>query len=241
MLSILTQKLQTATEQDIWNYDDSDDPNTLVSPLKDIVIEWAETGYFQIQKNKIMFNDCISGYTFTLRKNGTTEDWRKFQDLYVEASMSKLFRIDAPIFREVHEIDSTSWEYTKVARPGSGVGTVDNQHYINPTLLVEFIDGIIDPYYHAIEAAIKVAKNSPPTKSDLPIAIPDISVRHILKDKQGYYFAKNFDLWDQEPSRVIEMCIGLCQMLIRDVGTSLSPEFIDDWTLRASNKWLSLV
>jgi hypothetical protein len=241
MLDILTQKYQSAVDQDIWNYDDTNDLNILVSPLKDIVIEWNEFGYFQIQKDKIMLNDCVNGHTYTLRKDGTTEDWKKFQDLFIESSTSKLFRIDAPIFREVHEINNGSWEYTKAARPGAGVGTVNNQHFINPTLLIEFIDGIIDPYYYAIEAAIKVAKNNPPTKSLLPIAIPDISVRHILKDKQGYYFAKNFDRWDQSPNRVIEMCIGLCQMLIRDVGTSLPLEFIDDWTFRASKKWLSLV
>lgn len=241
MLDILTQKLQSAVDQDIWNYDDSNDANILVSPLKDIVIEWNDTGYYQIQQDKIMFNDCVNGHTFTFRKNGSREDWKKFQDLFIDASETKLFRIDAPIFREEHEIGDDVWEYTKVARAGAGVGTVADQHYINPTQLAEFMDSIIDPYYHAIETAIKVANNNPPTVSLLPVAIPDISVRHILKDKQGYYFAKNFDYWDQDPKRVIEMCIGLCQMLINDVGTNLPSEFVDQWTQRASNKWLSLV
>ena len=242
MLDILTQKLQTAIEQDVWNYDDSNDPNVLVSPFKDIVIEWTDTGYYQYQKDKVMFNDCVNGHTYSLRKDGTTEDWKKFQDLFIDASETKLFRIDAPIFRQVHEIDNANWEYTKAARPGAGIGTVDDQHFMNPQLIKQFMEDIIDPYYHAIETAIKVAKNNPPTNSPLPLTIPDISVRHILKDKQGYYFAKNFDLWDQDPGRVIEMCVGTCQMIMRDIGTAtISQEFIDQWTVTAVNKWTSLV
>ena len=75
MLNELIEKLQSAVDQDVWHYDDSNDPNVLVSPLKDIVIEWNNIGYFQIQREKIMFNDCVNGHTYTLRMNGKREDW----------------------------------------------------------------------------------------------------------------------------------------------------------------------
>ena len=246
MIDILIEKLETATANDIWNYDDSSDSDVLVAPLKDIVIEWTDTGYFQIQKEKIMFNDCVNGHTYTFRKNGSREDWKKFQDLFIEASETKLFRIDAPIFREEKDKDEAPWEYTKVARPGGSVGQVSDQHFMNKEMIGQFLDDIIDPYYHAIEAAIKVAKNNPlPVNPETgfapPLTIPDISIRHALKDSQGYYFAKNFDVWDQIPEKVIRMCIGTGMMLIRDIDHDLPADFIEKWTVKAFDKWTSLL
>lgn len=245
MLNTLIEKLQSSIDRDVWNYDDFNDKNILVSPLKDTVIEWNDIGYFQIQREKIMFNDCANGHTYTLRKNGEEEDWKKFQDLFIDASNTKLFRIDAPIFREVHTIDNISWEYTKAARPGGGVGEVADQHLMNTNLIVDFMNGIIDPYYYIIKSAITVANNNkvidPTTKLELPVTIPYIIIRHALKDTQGYYFAKVFDQWHRTPKDIIETCIKFGQILIKDVGTNVPPEFLDDWTARASNKWTSLL
>jgi hypothetical protein len=246
MRDTLIQKLQTSIEQDIWNYDDSIDPNRLVSPLKDAVIEWNDTGYFEIKKDKIMFNDCVNGHTFTLKKNGTREDWKKFQDLFIEASETKLFRIDAPIFREELLIAEIPWEYTKVARPGGGVGQIADQHYMNTNLLVDFMNSIIDPFYYIIKSAIDVVNNNPrltdpATGFHPPITIPQLSIRHALKDDQGYYFVKNFDQWDQNPEKVIRTCITLGQIMIKDLGTTVPPEFLNDWTVRSFNKWTSLL
>jgi hypothetical protein len=246
MIDILIEKLETSISKDIWSYNDSSDSNILVSPFKDIVIEWTDTGYFQIQKEKIMFNDCVNGHTYSFRKNGSREDWKKFQDLFIEASETKLFRIDAPIFREEKDKDGSTWEYTKVARPGGGVGQVSDQHFINREMIGQFLEGIIDPYYHAIDTAIKIAKNNPgPVNPDTglspPLTIPDISIRHALKDDQGYYFAKNFDVWDQIPEKVIRMCIGTGMMLIRDIDHKLPADFIEKWTVRAFDKWTSVL
>lgn len=246
MRDILIQKLQKVTEQDIWNYDDSNNPDILVSPLKDVVIEWTDAGYFEIKKDKIMFNDCVNGHSYTLRKNGSREDWKKFQDLFIEASKTELFRIDAPIFREELLIAETFWEYTKAARPGGGVGAVVDQHYMNPILLIDFLNDIIDPFYYIIKSAIDVANNNPrpfdpATGFYVPITIPHISIRHALKDNQGYYFAKIFDRWEQTPEKVIRTSIMLGQLLIKDLGTTLPPEFLNDWTARAFNKWTLLL
>ena len=246
MQDILEQKLAEVLEKDIWNYDDTTDNNILVSPLKDIVIEWTDQGYFQYQKEKIMFNDCVTGFTYSLRKDGHLIDWKMFQDLYIEASETKLWRIDAPVHRKELVIDGAHWEYTKVGRPGGGVGQVVDQHFMNKNNIGEFLEKIIDPYYHAIEAAIKVAKNNPrPVNPETgftpPLTIPDISIRHILKDSQGYYFAKNFDVWDQTPDKVIRMCIGTGIMLFHDIEHDLPEDFIEKWTYKAFYKWTSLV
>jgi hypothetical protein len=246
MQDTLIQKLQLSIEQDIWNYDDSNDLNILVSPLKDIVIEWTDAGYFEIKKDKIMFNDCVNGHTYTLRKNGSREDWKKFQDLFIEASETKSFRVDAPISREELLIEETSWEYTRIARPGGGVGQVADQHFMNTDLLVNFLNDIINPYHYIIKSAMNVASNNS-KPADLvtglhpPIIIPHISIKHALKDNQGYYFAKTFDSWEQTPEKVIIACILFGQLLIKNFGTRVPPEFLDDWTVRAFNKWSSLL
>jgi hypothetical protein len=218
----------------------------LVSPLKDVVIEWTDAGYFEIKKDKILFNDCVNGHTYVLSKNGSREDWKKFQDLFIEASETKSFRVDGPISSEELLIDGTSWEYTKTARPGGGVGQVVDQHYMNTNLLVDFLDNIIDPYYYIIESAINVAKNNPrpfdpATGFHPPITIPHISIKHALKDDQGYYFTKSFDRWEQTPEKVIIACILFGRLLIKNFGTTVSTEFLDDWTARAFNKWTSLL
>jgi hypothetical protein len=169
MLDILTQKYQSAVAQDIWNYNDSNDPAVLVCPSKDIVIEWTDSGYFEVKKDKITFNDCVNGHTYSLRKDETRsyrrdssrEDWRKFQELFIDASNTKLFRIDAPIFREEITIDNNDWEYTKIARPGASIGKIYNQHFMDPGTIEQFMEDIIDPYYYVIAGAIKVANNTP--------------------------------------------------------------------------------
>ena len=248
MLDILTQKYQSAVDQDIWNYNDSNDPAVLVSPSKDIVIEWTDSGYFEVKKDKITFNDCVNGHTYSLRKDETRsyrrdssrEDWRKFQELFIDASNTKLFRIDAPILREEITINNNDWEYTKVARPGASIGKISNQHFMDPSIIEQFMEDIIDPYYYVIAGAIKVANNTPGLPGFPPIAIPKISIRHANRDNQGYFFVKNFDQWGQSPEVVIDTCIKLGQLIMRDLGTS-SSEFIDQWTTKATNKWGSLL
>jgi hypothetical protein len=249
MLDILKQKLQEAAEKDIWNSDDSNNPDILVSPLKDIVIEWTDTGYFQYQKEKVMFNDCTEGHTYILRKADLEMlrcDWTKFQELYIDSATNKLFRVDAPIRREEVEFQDDVWEYARFARPGRGVGEMTNYHLAHPINAIRFLDEIVDPYYYIIKSTIEVAKNNLTPQGTTtgyisPLAIPDISIRHALKDPRGYYFAKNFDLWNHSPENVITSCIDLAQIIIRNVIRDTAPGFIEDWTERATTKWMSLL
>jgi hypothetical protein len=247
----LSQALQSAVDQDIWNSDDSNNPDLLITPSKDIAIKWTDTGYYQIQLNKIMFNDCVEGHTYTYRKTsaenplstrepGSRKEWKMFQDLFIEASTSKLFRIDAPISREEIEVGEETWEYTRAARPGTGIGEITNQHWLNPKSIETFLNNIIDPYYYAIQAAIKVARNN--LEIDGEIYIPKIGIAHILEDKDGYYFVKNFDSWNQTPDRVIRQNIKISQVLIQKIAKSeVSDDFLNQWTTGAFNKWMSLL
>jgi len=247
----LSQALQSAVDQDIWNSDDSNNPDLLITPSKDIAIKWTDTGYYQIQLNKIMFNDCVEGHTYTYRKTsaenplstrepGSRKEWKMFRDLFIEASTSKLFRIDAPISREEIAIGEATWEFTKVARNGQGIGKIVSQHYLTPTEVETFLNNILDPYYYAIQAAIKVAKNNLEIEGE--IYIPPIGITHIIQDQQGYYFAKNFDSWNQPPDRVIRQSIKVAQSLIRDIANSeVSTDFLNQWTTKAFIKWTSLL
>jgi hypothetical protein len=40
MIDTLTEKLQRSINQDLWQSDDSNNVNLLISPKKDIIIEW---------------------------------------------------------------------------------------------------------------------------------------------------------------------------------------------------------
>jgi hypothetical protein len=232
MIEILAQKLQSCIEQDIWNSDDSTNPDLIISPKKDIIIEWTDTGFFEIQKEKVMFNDCSIGHTYCLRKNGTLPEWTKFQLWYLEGIDSKLFRSDAPLLREDTTINGDSWDYTKWMRPGPGVGTVS---IFNPITLETFLNEIVDPYYYAVAGAIKIAKENDDDR------IPSISLLHGLKDNQGYYFTKNFDLWDQTPEKLIRLNIELGQIIIQENNATLPAGFKETWSEAVSQKWNSLL
>ena len=256
----LSQTLQSAIDQDIWNSDDSNNSDLLITPLKDIAIQWTDTGYFQIQKEKIMFNDCVDGHTYSLRKTyadkqeyvnsegephfyeyGSRREWKMFQDLFVEGSTSGLFRIDAPISNEEIEINGVIWEFTKVARNGLGIGEIVGQHCLNPKTVEPFLNDIIDPYYYVIQAAIKVAKNNLAVPVS-PIFIPPIGIFYTLHDEQGYYFAKNFDSWRQPPDKVIRQSIAVAHSLIQNIaGSEVSADFLNQWTTKAFIKWTSLL
>ena len=250
----LSQALQSAIDQNIWNSDDFNNPDLLISPSKDFAINWTDTGYYQIETDKIMFNDCVEGHTYTYRKsfagnldstrapisNGSRKEWKMFQDLFIEASTSGLFRIDAPISREEIEVGEEIWEYTRAARPGAGVGEIVDPHWVNPKSIETFLNNIIDPYYYIIQAAIKVARNN--LEIGAEIYIPNISIPHIQKDGQGYYFVKNFDLWNQTPDKVIRQTIKVSQFLIREIARSeVSDDFLNQWTAKSFNKWMSLL
>jgi hypothetical protein len=235
MIDILTQKLQSCIEQDIWNSDDSENTNLLISPNKDVVLEWTDTGFFEVKKERVMFNNCVTGHTYCLRKDGTIDEWTKFQLWYLEGVNSKLFRTDVPLFRDEVEINSESWDYTHWMRPGAGVGELTtHQVFSNPAALPDFLNDVIDIYYDAMLAIIKVAEeyNDP--------RIPDITFRQVMKDDRGYYFINNFDTWNRTPYNVITASIKLGQMLIGWFGPAIPEWFLDDWTARASAKWNTL-
>lgn len=247
----LSQALQSAIDQDIWNSDDFNNPDLLITPSKDFAIKWTDTGYYQIQPDKIMFNDCVEGHTYTYKKSspgnqlsslapGSRKEWKMFQDLFIEASTSGLFRIDAPISREEIEVGEETWEYTRAARPGAGVGEITEQHWLTPKKIESFLNNIIDPYYYALQAAIKVARNN--LEIDGEIYIPNIGVAHILEDGQGYYFVKNFDRWNHTPDKVIRQNIKMAQLLIQEIARSeVSDDFLNQWTSKAFTKWMSLL
>ena len=233
MIDILTQKLQSCIDQDIWNSDDSENPNLLITPKKDIIVEWSGTGFFEVQRNKVTFNDCIIGHTYCIRKNGTLNEWTKFQKWYLEGVESGLFRTDVPLTRSEFEINGESWDYTRWMRPGAGIGKTTLQTDID--LVPEHLLKIIDSYHHAIKSMIDVAQEYNET------TIPDLSFRHLMKDEKGYYFLKNFDLWDQTPQKVITTCLTLGEMFIQATSSKLPEGFLEDWSFKASGKWNTLL
>jgi hypothetical protein len=238
MIDILTQKLLTSLEQDIWNSDDSENTNLLISPKKDIVIEWTDTGYFEIQKSKVTFNNCVTGHTYCLRKNGTIDEWVKFQKWYLQGFNSKLYRTDVPISRDETEINGEQWDCTRWMRPGIGIGELNPHRALSDvTAVPDFLNSIIDIYYEAIASALNIGRDYDPTD----VRIPDITFRHLLSDSTGYYFVKNFDTWDQNPEKIITLCIGLAQLVMKDFGPAISEEFYNEWTDKATQKWMSLL
>ena len=233
MIDILTQKLQSCIDQDLWNSDDSNNPDLLITPKKDIIVEWSGTGYFEVQRNKVTFNDCLIGHTYCIRKGGTLTEWTKFQQWYLEGVETKLFRTDVPLTRSELEINGEAWDYTRWMRPGSGVGHTTPQ--TNIELIPEHLIQIIDNYHDAVAAMIKVANQYN------EVTIPDLTFRHLMKDDKGYYFVKNFDLWDQTPQKVITTCIALGELFIEATAATAPEGFREEWSSKATQTWGKLL
>jgi hypothetical protein len=231
MIDILTQKLQWCIENDVWNSDDSENSSLLISPKKDIAVAWTRTGFYEAQREKITFNNCATGHTYCLRKNGTLHEWTKFQKWYLEGDNTSLFRTDTPITRTEIEIDGETWDYTRWMRPGSGIGKTNSQTNISE--VPGHMMNIIDIYYDAVASLIKVAR------AYNEETIPDLSFRHLMIDDKGYYFVKNFNLWDQTPKKVVTTSITFGIMLIQATN-SLPSDFLDEWSTKATEKWSAL-
>jgi hypothetical protein len=118
-------------------------------------------------------------------------------------------------------------------RPGPGVGNTVVQ--TNIELVPEHMLNIIDSYYNAIESMIKIAREY---NTD---TIPDLSFRHLMKDDAGYYFVKNYDLWDQTPQKVIATCITLGEAFIQASRNRLPDGFLEEWSSQATSKWNTLL
>jgi hypothetical protein len=62
-----------------------------------------------------------------------------------------------------------------------------------------------------------------------------------MKDDAGYYFVKNFDLWDQTIQQVISLNIELGEVFIKAGSSVLPAGFLQEWSTKARSKWNTLI
>jgi hypothetical protein len=223
--------------QSKWNYDDLDDPNVLISPNKDIAIEWSDYGLYRITKTQSQltlmdnWNVLKAGHTFTMYKVWDNTDWYKFQMVYLEGVGSKNFRTDIPINRTTVNFNNHLWEYTHIMRPDNGIGQT-NMHYFDQEKirLESDVNNLIDQFYYLVKSMITVSPNG---------LIPPFNCISALRDDSGFYFLKGFRGWSQPPSKIIHASILAAPLWLTSMG--LSETFINNWVSSATSKWKSLL
>jgi hypothetical protein len=224
--------------QSTWNYDYLNDPNVLISPNKDIALEWTDYGLHRTTKTQSQltvldaWNRLKPGQTFTMYKVWDATDWYKFETVYKEGIKTKNFRTDIPVNRFTVEFDNNLWEYTHLMRPGTGIGQT-NVHYFDPDKinLESDVNNLIDQFYYLVKSMIEVSPNG---------LIPPFSCMHALRDTEGFYFSKGFRGWSQPPSKIIQSSILTSSVWLAHL-TGLNDAFVTNWVSSAKSKWESLL
>jgi hypothetical protein len=250
MIDQLTAQLAVYTPEWLASYDDSQDPNVLIGPSKQTAIIWTDTGFYQLnpihlcpavsgglimsEELEISFTDTTIGHTFALSKNYTPNTWNLYQQLYVEGTRSGLFFVDAPLERSIVTINNEDWEYTRVMRPGSAnLGKTPFNRLQTADDIKNFWNTGIDDFYNIISAAINIAsKNNQP-------GIPAITIKHRIADEHSTYFYKNFNLWDMNPTQIVNQSINIGTSIIKNIPV-IGDSFSVEWADAARQKWSTL-
>lgn len=223
--------------QSKWDYDDRNDPNVLISPNKDIALEWTDYGLYRVTQTQSQltlmdyWNGLEPGHTYTMYKVWGPDDWSMFQSVYVEGIMSESFRTDIPVNRFTTEFNGSLWEYTHIMRPGMGFGQTDVHYFDRERARLEIdVNNLIDQFYCLVQSMISVSTTG---------LIPPLNCCYALRDDQGFYFPKGFRGWPHAPSKIIQSSIASSRDWLASLG--LGEQFINTWIATATSKWGTLL
>ena len=223
--------------QSKWDYDDRNDPNVLISPNKDIALEWTDYGLYRVTQTQTQltlmdyWNGLEPGHTFTMYKVWDANDWPRFQSLYVIGATTEQFRTDVPVNRFTTEVNGDLWEFNQIIRPGMGFGQTDMHSFDRERTRLEIdVNNLIDQFYHLIKSMMDVSPNK---------LIPPTNCCYALRDDLGFYFPKGFRGWSQPPAKIIQASLATSQSWLTSLG--LRQEFIANWISTATSKWGTLL
>ena len=200
---------------------------------KKFAFEWTDTGCYIIDKNCIKFVNFDNGRTYQLDKEWDDNDWNLYRSLYVKGFLSKKFRIDIPLSRQLVSINGTEWEYTEYCRPGPANG----EWAFTGNAESQFVENAVEDWYSLLQGAIEVAKENNLT------TIPMFMFNSRIKDADGFYFMKEFKHWDQDPAFVIDMLthqFKRCSKFVTKTNPVASSNLSNVWD-QAKTSWESLL
>jgi hypothetical protein len=217
-----------------WDYDDSQDPDILISPEKDIAIEWTDNGMYKISKSgldvEIEFTDFRQGHTFGLYRGYDIESWQKYRELYVKASTSNAFRIDVPLSIDKIDFKGEEWEYHHMVRPGSSMGFCNFNHYDPEKLnLLTHLNQLTENYYQLMSAAKDIGDG----------LVPAVLIGNTLRDSEGFYFVRQTRRWDQDIVKTIDDSIYSLPIFLK-YFLEIEESTCQQWKIDAVSKWESL-
>lgn len=237
MIDILKSKYDSYTDER-WNYDDSTDPDVLIGASKTTALEWTDTGYFSIIKNQhqysISFTDLIIGHTFRLAKNYDVFDWHCYQKIYLEGISTNRFSVDVPLERTLVDFHDGVWEYSRVMRPGQGIGETK----FTPLSVEQYQEQfnlVIDDYYYLLSAFIRTGLENNTN------CIPSINIRNRYLDiTRTPTYLKLYDTWNNPVEKTIKLSIEMGELALTHTP-GLPNTWHTDWVSKATEKWSSLI
>jgi hypothetical protein len=220
-----------------WDYDDSQDPNILIAPEKDVAIEWADNGMYKISKMdlnvEIEYTDFREGHTFGIYQGYDMDSWQKYRELYIR-SKTNAFRIDVPISVDKIDFKGEEWEYHHLMRPDNSLGFANFHHFDPEKLnLSTHLNQLKDSYYQVLLSAKEIAAEY--GNDDLPA----ILVGNVLRDHLGFYFIRPGRRWNQKIDRLVDDSVHAVPFLFK-YALHLDDAIYQEWKTDAISKWESL-
>jgi hypothetical protein len=189
--------------------------------------------FYYIMPDEIRCYDLDIGRTYIFEKNWGESDWHLYRLLYLKSYNEKKFRIDVPIKQEISTVNGENWQYTEVMRPG-----LENGEYIRfyatstaedmATKAINIYELLIDQVYELLSASKEISLEN---NSGIPLFTGKFG-----EDAEGYYFLKNFGIWNSSISENIDKIIKKWSYNNNDFA-NLPEEYKIDWAIRARTKW----
>ena len=85
-------------------------------------IETTNNGYYYYSDELISFCDLTNGKIFRIRKVWQDKDWDCYVALENKGKTFGSFRVDAPLNKQIININGTNWEYCDLQSPGQDYG-----------------------------------------------------------------------------------------------------------------------
>jgi hypothetical protein len=234
-LDIIEKLKEKYTEwENKWGYDDSQDPDILISPEKNVAIEWTTDGMYKISKLdlavEIEFTNFRQGHTFGIYQGCDLESWQKYRELYIKASTTNAFRIDVPLSFDKIDFKGEEWEYHHLMRPGNSMGFCNYHHYDPEKLnLLTHLDQLIENYYQLMLSAKDIGGG----------LVPATLIGNTLRDHEGFYFVRQTRRWDQDVVKIINDSIYSLSILLK-YFLGLEESSYQQWQIDAVSRWESL-
>lgn len=181
-------------------------------------IERDQNGYYYLSNDIFAYCNLRNGLIIRLRKNWNEKDWLCYSELFQTSQSTGEFRIDVPLYKEIINVDGTSWEYAEFQSPSGDYGKNSDDDvfewpeltdglYQKNNITNEFKDQLVKYYKDFVDQSSIILKYAAQISDKhgvgLPLSLCKPSTRY--KDNVGYFWSDfDQDQWSTDKVDALE-------------------------------------